>query len=208
MNKKTLALTSEQYIALISAIRDGFPGSRPNPRIATALVLEGNLGLRISDILNLHLNDFVWESGRYRLDIFEIKTGKPRTFTVPALIYQYVASYCEKKDIAPDELIFPLSSRTIQATIKRACAYLNYTGISTHSFRKYYATEIYKKATTILPWCKHCSSTVRQRPHRNILVCKQRKLKMLLWGTSNFCNVTTSFLSGIQLHLVGILLPN
>ena len=92
MNKKTLALTSEQYIALISAIRDGFPGSRPNPRIATALVLEGNLGLRISDILNLHLNDFVWESGRYRLDISEIKTGKPRTFTVPALIYQYVAS--------------------------------------------------------------------------------------------------------------------
>ena len=139
MNKKTLALTSEQYIALISAIRDGFPGSRPNPRIATALVLEGNLGLRISDILNLHLNDFVWESGRYRLDIFEIKTGKPRTFTV-------LASYCEKKDIAPDELIFPLSSRTIQATIKRACAYLNYTGISTHSFRKYYATEIYKNS--------------------------------------------------------------
>lgn len=167
MNKKTLALTSEQYIALISAIRDGFPGSRPNPRIATALVLEGNLGLRISDILNLHLNDFVWEGGRYRLDIFEIKTGKPRTFTVPALIYQYVSSYCEKKDIAPDELIFPLSSRTIQATIKRACAYLNYTGISTHSFRKYYATEIYKNSNyniaLVQTLLQHSSPTTTQK---------------------------------------------
>ena len=53
MNKKTLALTTEQYREIISAMRKGFAGSRPNDTVATALMLEANLGLRISDILRL-----------------------------------------------------------------------------------------------------------------------------------------------------------
>ena len=51
MNKKTTALTTEQYIEIITTMKEGFSGCRPNERIATALVLEGTLGLRISDIL-------------------------------------------------------------------------------------------------------------------------------------------------------------
>lgn len=38
-------------------MRTGFCGCRPNERIATALVLEGNLGLRISDITKLRLEN-------------------------------------------------------------------------------------------------------------------------------------------------------
>ena len=53
MNKRTKALTTEQYKEIIQTMREGFCGCRPNERIATALVLEGNLGLRISDILSL-----------------------------------------------------------------------------------------------------------------------------------------------------------
>ena len=55
MNKKTTALTTEQYIEIITTMKEGFCGCRPNERIATALVLEANLGLRISDILRLRL---------------------------------------------------------------------------------------------------------------------------------------------------------
>ena len=51
MNKKTKALTTEQYKEIIQTMKEGFCGCRPNERIATALVLEGNLGLRISDIV-------------------------------------------------------------------------------------------------------------------------------------------------------------
>lgn len=53
MNKKTKALTTEQYKEIIAAMREGSSFFRPNERAATALVLEGNLGLRISDILKL-----------------------------------------------------------------------------------------------------------------------------------------------------------
>ena len=52
MNKKTTALTTEQFKEIITTMKEGFCGCHPNERIATALVLEGNLGLRISDIEN------------------------------------------------------------------------------------------------------------------------------------------------------------
>lgn len=51
MNKKTRALTQEQYEEIIKTMQEGFSGTRPNERVATALVIEANLGIRISDIL-------------------------------------------------------------------------------------------------------------------------------------------------------------
>ena len=72
-NKKTVALTEEQYKELITTIQTGAGVIRPNYRIATALVLEANLGLRISDIVALHLSDIVRDGNRYRLDITEQK---------------------------------------------------------------------------------------------------------------------------------------
>lgn len=65
-------------------MKKGFSGSRPHHEIATALMLEANLGLRISDILKLRLSDIVKDGERYRLAITEQKTGKARVFTVPA----------------------------------------------------------------------------------------------------------------------------
>ena len=78
MNIRTTALTTEQYREIITTMKEGGAGFRPNERIATALVLEGNLGLRISDIVRLHLSDIVSDGGRYRLAITEQKTGKQR----------------------------------------------------------------------------------------------------------------------------------
>ena len=90
MNKRTTALTTEQYREIITTMKEGGAGFRPNERIATALVLEGNLGIRISDIVRLRLSAIVNDGGRYRLAITEQKTGKQRVFTVPLVIYQYM----------------------------------------------------------------------------------------------------------------------
>ena len=46
MNKRTTALTTEQYKEIILTLKEGACGFRPNERVATALVLEGNLGLK------------------------------------------------------------------------------------------------------------------------------------------------------------------
>ena len=143
MNKKTLALTVEQYTEIIETMRAGFAGCRPNIRIATALVIEANLGLRISDIIKLKLNSIVQDGDRYRLDIIEQKTGKQRTFTVPVVIYNYIKMYALENGIKPHEIIFPITERAVQKQLKLVVDYLGMAGVGTHSFRKFYATRIY-----------------------------------------------------------------
>ena len=167
MNKKTAALTTEQYKEIITTMRQGFCGCRPNERIATALVLEGNLGLRISDILALRPCDILLDGDRYRLEIVEQKTGKKRVFTVPLVIQQYIENYCLRNGISHNERIFPLTERAIQKQLKIVCDYLGYEGISTHSFRKWYATEIYKAngydIALVQRLLQHSSASTTQR---------------------------------------------
>ena len=167
MNKKTKALTTEQYKEIIQTMKEGFCGCRPNERVATALVLAGNLGLRISAIVKLRLCDIVSDGDRYRLEIVEQKTGKSRVFTVPLVIQQYIENYCLRNGLRRDELIFPLTERAIQKQLKIVCDYLGFEGISTHSFRKWYATEIYKNSgydiALVQRLLQHSSAATTQR---------------------------------------------
>ena len=167
MNKKTKALTTEQYKEIIQTMKEGFCGYRPNERIATALVLEGNLGLRISDIVKLRPCDIVRDGDRLRLEIVEQKTGKRRIFTVPLIIAQYIENYCLRNGIRSDERIFPITERAIQKQLAIVCDYLGFEGISTHSFRKWYATEIYNNngydIALVQRLLQHSSAAVTQR---------------------------------------------
>lgn len=167
MNKKTKTLTTEQYIEIIKTMKAGSSSFRPNERIATALVLEGNLGLRISDILRLRPIDIVRDGDRYRLEITEQKTGKRRVFTVPLVIEQYIENYCLRNGIGWNDLIFPITERAVQKQLSLVCDYLSYQGISTHSFRKWYATEIYKAngydIALVQRLLQHSSAAVTQR---------------------------------------------
>jgi integrase len=143
MNKKTLTLTIEQYHDIIDTMKTGFSGCRPNKAMAMALVVEANMGLRISDILKLTLSDIVKDGDRYRLNIKEQKTKKDRFFTVLTEAYQHLKIYCLENSISADERIFKFAVRTLQHKLKMVCDYLGYEGISTHSFRKFFATQIY-----------------------------------------------------------------
>ena len=167
MNKKTIALTTEQYKMIIQTMKQGFTGCKPNERIATALMLEANLGIRISDIVKLRLCDIVRDGERYRLSITEQKTGKQRLFTVPFALYQFIRCYCLDNAIAATERIFPITERAIQKQLKIVCDYLGIPGISTHSFRKYYATEIYRNngynIALVQQLLQHSSTAVTQR---------------------------------------------
>ena len=167
MNKKTKALTTEQFEAIIQTMRTGFCGFRPNDRVATALVLEGNLGLRISDILRLRPKDILSDGGRYHLEIIEQKTGKRRVFTVPLVIQQYIENYCLRNAIRANDRIFPITEREVQKQLAIVCDYLCYEGIGTHSFRKWYATELYKNngydIALVQHLLQHSSAAVTQR---------------------------------------------
>lgn len=167
MNKKTLTLTTDQYSEIIKTMREGFTGCRPNDRVATALVIEGNLGIRVSDVVRLRLADIVRDGNRYRLDIVEKKTGKRRSFTVPAQIFIYLDNYALHHGIGANDRLFAITTRQIQKTLAAVCDHLGYEGISTHSFRKWYATEIYNHnghdIALVQRLLQHASAATTQR---------------------------------------------
>ena len=146
-NMKTKALTTEEYKLIIDTLRSNFKYNdkefRANNRIATALVIQSNLGLRIGDVLGLRLKDIIKDGDRYRLDIIEEKTGKQRTFTVQTEVYNYIKMYCLENNIKPTAKIFDIGERAVQKQLKIVCDYLGIEKVSTHSFRKYFATQIY-----------------------------------------------------------------
>lgn len=170
-NKKTRTLTKEEYKIIIETLKSNFEYEgkvfRSNDRIATALVLQANLGLRIGDILKLRLNDIIKDGNRYRLNIKEEKTDKERVFTVPTEVYNYIKMYCLENNIKPSAKIIDITERAIQKQLKIVCDYLGIEGISTHSFRKYFATQIYINSNYNIALVKellqHSNTSITQR---------------------------------------------
>ena len=123
--------------------------------------------MRISDILRLRLCDIVRDGDRYRLAIVEQKTGKERVFTVPLVIQQYLENYALRNGIGRTEALFPITERAVQKQLALVCDYLGYEGISTHSFRKWYATEIYTNSgydiALVQRLLQHSSASTTQR---------------------------------------------
>ena len=97
----------------------------------------------------------------------EQKTGKERVFTVPLVIQQYLENYALRNSIGRTERLFPITERAVQKQLALVCDYLSYEGISTHSFRKWYATEIYKNngydVALVQRLLQHSSATTTQR---------------------------------------------
>lgn len=165
--KTTVALTDEQYREIIQAMRTGSSFFRPNIRIATVLILETNLGVRIEDILALRLCDIVLDAGKYRLHIKELKTSKTRRFTVPNEVYTFIKDYCDCNNINKEDKIFPIGERTVQKYLKKVCDYLGYENISTHSFRKYAGMRLYEYSNhdifLVKEFYQHSSIATTQR---------------------------------------------
>ena len=153
-NITTIALSEEQCEEIIKTMNEGSASFRPNNKIATALTLEANLGLRISDIVRLKPSSIIKDGDRYRLDITEQKTQKKRTFTVSPKVYCFIMDYVREHEIKKNEYLFPhsdtdrkthITTAAVQKHLRLVCDYVGYGDlrISTHSFRKFYATRIY-----------------------------------------------------------------
>ena len=171
MNKRTRAIDEETYKRIISTMQKGFEYQgvihKKNEKISTVLQLEYNLGLRIGDILNLTMDNFMKDGSRYRLDIHEQKTGKYRNFTVPVEIYNFIRDYAYENNINPKARLFPITERAVLKHLKVTCDYLGLEGIGTHSFRKAFATNMYVNnhynIELVRVLLQHSSVTVTQR---------------------------------------------
>lgn len=138
-----LTLTQEQYETIIKTVREGSSFFPPREWLANILICEANLGIRVGDILKLTPSSFILDGGRWRLNIVEEKTGKERKFTVPLILKQHLDIYCLKRRVHPRGKIFPMQRDTVYKALRKVIKYLGYQNISTHSFRRYFATNIY-----------------------------------------------------------------
>ena len=142
-------ITMDEYKLIVQTIYDGGCGFRPNSTIALLCQMQASCGLRINDCLRVRLKD-IYKSedshNHYRIKIKEQKTGKWRDTIFYADLYFKLSEYCIEHGRKKDEPIFNLTSRAVSKYLKKVTEYLDLDGVGTHSFRKLYATEIFKNS--------------------------------------------------------------
>lgn len=173
MNKRCVALSDEQYRESIRLLREGFvlEGKiiKPNLRIATVAVLQASLGLRLGDVLQLNMGSFIKESGRWKLNIKEQKTGKVRDFTVPVEVYSFIQDYAINMGISNTAKLFDISERQVERHLNKVFSKMELPlrSFGSHSYRKYFATRVYldneMNIMIVKTLLQHSSVAVTQR---------------------------------------------
>ena len=135
-----------EYKEIITLFLDGFKNTdgsifRPNRKIALALQLQASLGLRIGDVLKLRVNNF--RNGK--LETREEKTDKLQYREINRNVFDYIKDYAIETSLSPTDKLFRFKVRVVQQQLKLITDYLGLSNISTHSFRKLYATTIYEQ---------------------------------------------------------------
>lgn len=141
----TRTISDKEYKKLINTIRKGYNDGhdrRPNPQIATILILQANLGCRIGDIVALRTDSIIYDGDAYKLDIREEKTGKSRPFVVPTPVKRLIDDYIEQNRIVNGRL-FSVSEAAVWKCLRQATAYLGMENVSAHSLRKAAALRVY-----------------------------------------------------------------
>lgn len=144
----TRPLEIEEYKNIMELLNNGFKYTlegkekvfRPNTQIALILSLQANMGLRIGDILSLKLSSFKGN----RLQIREDKTDKLQYREINPAITNMVMEYALENNIKKNDDLFKITPRAVQKQLKIICDYLALENVSTHSFRKMYATIQYE----------------------------------------------------------------
>lgn len=152
----TRAIEEEEYRKIILLLRTGYTYNnikhRPNDRIATILVLQANLGCRIGDIMSLTTNSIVKDGNIHRLNITEEKTGKNRYFIVAEPIVKFIEDFCRYNGVTDGPLFQhgpqkkPLTTDAVWKQLQPVTQYLGYRNVSTHSFRKKFALDLYDRS--------------------------------------------------------------
>lgn len=139
------AITADEFKEIITNIRNGYTDNdgiphKPNNQVADILVLEANLGCRIGDIVSLRHDSFICDSGIWKINIVEEKTGKKRTF----IVAKEVKKFIDKMDYGKDGRIFSIGEQAVWKQLRAVTSMLGLENVSSHSFRKKNALDIYE----------------------------------------------------------------
>ncbi|WP_270787938.1 site-specific integrase [Enterococcus casseliflavus] len=127
-------------------------------------------GLRISDILNLKVEDV---KGKLKANIIEQKTGKKRTLNLMQLTNQII-KYLDEEHDRESEWLFPsprdntkhLATHQFYKIMQKTANFLDLDYIGTHTLRKTFGYTYYQKTkdlTALMKILNHSSQSVTLR---------------------------------------------
>lgn len=143
MNKIAKTLNTNQFEDIINAIRNGFVDgkysiTKPNDRVATALVLSANTGIPMMDIVKLKLENFVEDEYGYLI----YTDGKK--YAASKKVYEFLENYAKDNGLNSKNKLFDLSTRAIQNHLRKTCNYLGFgEDVTTESFKRMFSDRIY-----------------------------------------------------------------
>lgn len=167
---ETKVISREEVKDIITTVREGYTDydgvkHRPNKQLATILILEANLGCRIGDIMNLTTDSIIDDGGIYKLNIIEQKTGKRRNFIVPKPVKMFIDDYIHSAKIYRGPL-FDIKAPAVWKQLRAVTAYLGLDNVSSHSFRKCLASDLYDKTghdiEAVREFLNHSSTKITQ----------------------------------------------
>lgn len=182
----SIPLTEKQHIEIMKAMNETTVFYKRNPQVIAILITESSTGLRLGDVLSIKLSLIRASEKGYRLKIKEKKTGKERDVPIPAELYAYLTEYAISNGRKRDQTIFTLTPRAVTKYIKKVTDYLGLENVSSHSWRKMYALQIYEKTgndiVAVQQALLHSSLAVTQR----YLNRRSEKLENVL---QNHCSI-------------------
>ena len=161
----TRAITDTEMKEIVKLIRDGYLDHRPNPQIATILVLESNLGCRIGDICKLTTESFINDGGIWKINIIEQKTHKTRCFIVPKPVKEFIDKWIEVNAITTGRL-FNINPPAVWKALRQVTDFLGLDNVSSHSFRKNCSIRLYENSghdiEAVRAFLNHSSTKITQ----------------------------------------------
>lgn len=155
---------------IVSTIESGYIYNgvyhRPNKQVATILKLQANMGCRISDIVNLKVENIVFDGDTWKLDLIEQKTGKKRNYIITEPTKEIIDTWCDEEGVYSGRL-FRITAKNVWKFTRLCCDYLDLDHASCHSIRKNAGLRVFlasgKDIALTQQFYLHSSPTVTSR---------------------------------------------
>ena len=137
--RRVAALTQKQAFLVLTYLR-----GLGNKRNVLLWALGITTGLRISDLLNLRLSEFLTPENKVAkaITVKESKTGKGRTIPVAPIVERAINDY--RESLEDGDRLFRITREQARRLIKRWCDDCGLKGrYGTHTMRKTFATIAY-----------------------------------------------------------------
>lgn len=140
-NKTSIRIVSNDEVR---KIKQSLESKELYIKIGFLILIEA--GLRISELVKLKAKDVVFSEKNVYLNIMKSKRNKSRIVPVFDINLAYmIKDYIEKDIIRDDEYLIKVGIRAFQYHLKKIVEETGCIGISAHSFRHFFAKELFKK---------------------------------------------------------------